>query len=226
MAKPITISVTGYTEINRDPERAVLSFAVIHKAAEQTTASSNIVQTSKAVQELLETYAPKLPTGEATSDAAITHWSMTNMSTSSYQDQIDKTTVFEATTSFTAKFRDFDKLGSVSSTLSVIPNVSIKSIRWMLTDATISSLVSECRISAAHNALEKARDYAKAFGYQDVQPYEISDNGYGLPVASSASMMRSRKIMRGVRHEEQLLLTFRPEEVSMNSSVTVKFNVV
>ncbi|OAX82548.1 hypothetical protein ACJ72_03105 [Emergomyces africanus] len=225
MAKPITICVNGYIEVNRVPERAVLYLAVIHKGSEQTTASSNVVQTSKNVQELLETYAPRLPSGEATSDAAITHWSMANMSTSSYPDPSDRKPVFEATTTFTVKFRDFETLGTVASKLSVMPNVSIKSVKWMLTDTTIASLASECRISAAHDALEKARDYAKAFGYQDVQPCEISDTTYGLPAPGSASVMRARKRKLGPAHELQIL-AFHPEEVSMSSSVTVRFNIV
>ncbi|EEH42149.2 uncharacterized protein PADG_06969 [Paracoccidioides brasiliensis Pb18] len=40
---------------------------------------------------------------------------------------------FDIRISFITKFRKFNKLGTVASTLSVIPNVSIGSIQWMLT---------------------------------------------------------------------------------------------
>ncbi|EEQ92507.1 hypothetical protein RJZ56_006175 [Blastomyces dermatitidis] len=225
MAKSISISAVGHSEINRDPERAVVCFRVSQKDGNKTAVSNNVIQTANTVQEFLETYIPRLASGEATPDAAITHWTMGTLNTKSYTDRDEQKTMFEASTSFSATFRDFDKLGAVATTLSVMPNVSITSTRWMLTDATIASLISECRISAAHDARTKARDYAKAFGYQDVEPYEISDTSYGLPSTSTASVMRSRKMMRPMERQEQQLI-FRPEEVSMTSTVTIKFNIV
>ncbi|PGG97734.1 hypothetical protein GX51_07178 [Blastomyces parvus] len=225
MAKPITISVIGHSEINRHPERAIVNFRVLRNGGDKTDVSNTVVQTVNTIQELLETHTPRLASGEATPEATITHWTMSTLNTTSYTDREEQKTVFEANTTISATFRDFDKLGDIAMTLSVMPNVSITSTRWMLTDATIASLISECRISAAHNAQVKARDYAKAFGYQDVEPLEISDSGYGTPSTSSASVMRSRKTMRPIKKQEQQL-TFRPEEVSMSATVSIQFKVV
>ncbi|OJD24322.1 hypothetical protein ACJ73_04318 [Blastomyces percursus] len=136
MNNPITIFAIGHSEINRVPERAVVSFRVSQKDVDKTAVCNNVIQSANTVQELLETYTPRLASG----------------------------------------MRHIPRLrtiGAVAMTLSVMPNVSITGTRWMLTDATMASLISECRISAAHGAKTKARDYAKAFRYQDVEPYEI-----------------------------------------------------
>ncbi|KLJ07162.1 hypothetical protein EMPG_17344 [Blastomyces silverae] len=221
MSKPIVISVVGRSEINRDPERAVLRIGVSQEDGDKTVVSKTVVQTANAVQELLEKYTPRLASGEATPDAAITHWTMSTLRTKSFTDR-EQTTRFEANISFSATFRDFDQLGAAAMTLSVMPSVSITDIKWMLTDETIESLISECRIGAAHDARTKATHYAKAFGYKDVRPYEISDGSYGLPSTSTASVMRPGKNMRPMEREEQQL-TFRPDEVSMTATVSIKF---
>ncbi|PGH08736.1 hypothetical protein AJ79_05927 [Helicocarpus griseus UAMH5409] len=227
MTERLTISVVGHSAINREPERAILKVSVSQTANDQTSASRDVVQTAKAIQDMLATLTPKEPSGEATADAPVTHWSMSSMSTSSRHDRENNERTFVARTSFSVKFRDFNKLSAVASELSVMPNVSVSSVEWKLTDATVASLATESRTSAVHDALAKAQDYAKAFGYEKVEPREVSDSGYGLPSTQTASAMRSKKIP-GVagRTEESHELEFHPEAVSLNCCVHATFHAV
>jgi uncharacterized protein len=178
---------------------------------------------------MLNELNPKLESGTATEDAAITHWSMGNLSTGSipnYKDGKQVSTDFTASTSFAVKFRDFSKLGVIASDLSTVPHVNLSNIDWRLTDATAASLASQSRTSAAEDALSRATDYARPFGCKQVVAFEISDSSTGLPVSQTASVMRSKK-MALMKHQyrgsDDDVLSFQPEDVSLSSTVTIKF---
>ncbi|KKZ64190.1 hypothetical protein EMCG_01538 [[Emmonsia] crescens] len=113
----------------QDPERAILGFIGTQKGWEKATTSNSVAQTVKNVQELLETYTPRLPSGEATPDAAVVRWGISSIYTSSYTVHTDKKPVIEASTMFSAKFRDLYISWGAASALSVMPNVGINSIK-------------------------------------------------------------------------------------------------
>ncbi|KGQ01158.1 hypothetical protein PAAG_12197 [Paracoccidioides lutzii Pb01] len=114
-----------------------------------------------------EALAPKLPSGEATSNAPITHWTMRTITTSSSINRTTRQKTFDTT---------------------LLLN------QWMLTDAAIASPASECRTRAARDALSREKDYATAFGREGVQAYKIVDTDYGLPVMRTVSLMRTKKM--------------------------------
>lgn len=224
MAEAPTISVVGSASINRNPERAILSVNVRSSGTNQATVAGNIKTTANKVKEMISDLMPTDESGEATPDAAITHWSMSNLSSSSY-DRTDggtKTTEYSSYTSFSVKFRDFDKLGTLTSELALVPFVEISNVSWKLTDATSESLASEVRLMAAQNAIDRATDYAKAFGYDKIVPVKIEDHESGLPSSTRASLMRSKKSLQASEGPDAL--GFSPEEVSLRSRVNVTFS--
>lgn len=226
MTEPPTIKVIGSAVINRQPERALLSFDVRSTGTDQAQVANNINSTANKVKQMLNDLMPTTGSGEATPDAPITHWSMSNLSSGTIErtSQENKiVTHFTSSTGFSVKFRDFDRLGTVISELAIVPCVEISNVSWMLTDATSASLASEVRLMAAQNAIERATDYAKAFGYEKVVPVKIEDRGSGLPSTTRASMMRERKTRLLAREEDTDTLEFSPEEVSLKSTVDVTF---
>jgi hypothetical protein len=70
--------------------------------------------------------------GEATLDAPVTYWKNNTLSTNSYRPQNDKGQKLDrqyfAHTSFEIKVRDFERLGSLTSTLSTVKHVTISRI--------------------------------------------------------------------------------------------------
>jgi uncharacterized protein YggE len=132
--------------------------------------------------------------------------------------------LFTARTSFSVKFGDLSRLGTVAAKLSEMPNVSLASITWRLTDTTAESLAIECRTSAAKDAVARATDYAALFGYQKAVPVKIEDSGTGIPRMAEASLMRSKKAMQLAGETDQEL-SFHPEDVSLSSDVTITFGV-
>jgi uncharacterized protein YggE len=166
--------------------------------------------------------------GEAAPSAPVTYWKNSTLSTSSYRPTDDKgrklDRLFFARTSFEIKVRDFERLGSLATTLSTMPLVSISHVEWRLTDATKASLASENRHEAIKDAVVKARDYAAVLGRGKPETVEVSDGGgtfggYGQGIRSHAAF--GSRNARGQQAGE--ILDFEPESVQLNTTVTVKF---
>jgi uncharacterized protein YggE len=167
--------------------------------------------------------------GGATPSAPVTYWKNSTLSTSSYQPTDDKgrklDRLFFARTSFEIKVRDFERLGSLATTLSTMPLVSISQVEWRLTDATKASLASESRREAVKDAVVKARDYAAVLGRGTPEAVEVSD-GSGT-FGSYGQGVRSRVAVHGGGNgrgqQASETLDFEPESVQLNTTVTVKF---
>jgi uncharacterized protein YggE len=167
--------------------------------------------------------------GEATPSAPVTYWKNSTLSTSSYRPTDDKgrklDCIFFARTSFEIKVRDFERLGSLATTLSTMPLVSISQVEWRLTDATKASLASESRREAIKDAVVKARDYAAVLGRGKPEAVEISDGSGSF--GSYGQGFRSRVAVQGSGYgraqQEGEILDFEPESVQLNTTVTVKF---
>ncbi|CAI7587322.1 unnamed protein product [Penicillium pancosmium] len=207
---PLTVTVTGSSNISRQAERGVLTVSAKSEGPEK---------------ELTEA-------GAATADAPITVFSSTMLRTGFY-DQTDKTSetrtrVHTATSSYSAIFRDFAKLGDVVGKLMTHPHVSIDRVEWKLTDATIKSLHSESRTLAMENAIEKAEDYARVVG-QKVLAREINDSNHGNQVAMLQQQQQQQQMARsavygsgvGPSHDGSLDMT--PQDIRYTGRVTVKF---
>jgi uncharacterized protein len=167
--------------------------------------------------------------GEATPDAPVTYWKNNTLSTGSYRPTDDNgrklDRLFFARTSFEIKVRDFERLGSLATTLSTMPLVSIRHVEWRLTDATKASLASESRREAVRDAVVKARDYAAVLGRGQPEAVEVSDGSgtfgsYGQGIRTHLAGHSSGN-GRGQQADE--ILVFEPESVQLNTTVTVKF---
>jgi uncharacterized protein len=151
------------------------------------------------------------------------------LSTSSYRPQDDKgkklDRQYTARTSFEIKVRDFERLGSLATSLSTMRHVEISRIEWRLTDETKASLASQSRQEAVKDAVVKAKDYATVLGRGKPEAVEVMDScGGGVNGAFPA--VRSRMAAHGGGYQQQQqgeVLDFQPESVQLNSTVTVKF---
>ena len=236
---PITISTQGQSTIPRRAERAVVSVQVASDGESQEAVSKDVTTTSNHLRALLKDMALKTQSGKAAPDAAITHWTMTSLSTGSAVPVDDKgnklTRQFNATTRFEIKFQDFTQLGSFATTLSTMPHVSINKVDWRLTDATKDSLASRSRQDALRDAISKAKDYAEVVDKTDVKVDNISDGYMNVAYSSQRHQARRARTAGGHGHghggfhggpasmDTEGELSFEPEGVELTSNVTVKF---
>jgi hypothetical protein len=169
---------------------------------------------------------------------------MRALCTWSYQPRnaqgIDLDRKYWARTDFELEFRDFGKMGAVTTQLLAMPNVSISNTRWRLTEKTKESLGSQSRKEAVQDAMAKARDFAEAAGCKDVRPFDIID-GYsscdasqkgglfgGSPFAQQRTVAPSAfggfGSSAGFGTAENAQLAFAPEDIQLKADVTVKFH--
>jgi uncharacterized protein len=167
--------------------------------------------------------------GEPTADAPVTYWKNNTLSTSSYRPQDGKgnklARQYTARTSFEIKVRDFERLGSLASSLSTMQHVEISRIEWHLTDATKASLASQSRQEAVKDAVVKARDYAAILLRGRPEAVEVIDGtgGYGGYAPGMRSRMAAHAGAYRQGQQQGEVLDFEPESVQLNSTVTVKF---
>lgn len=218
----LIIIVQGNSTITRTPELAIVSLQISAEGADQETVSKEVTATSKSLQQLVAEVAPKTDSGEPTAEAPVTAWNTRSLYTASYRPRdlqgVDLDRKYTANMSFDLEFRDFGKLGTVTSQLLAMPNVSIFDTTWRLTDQTKESLGSQSRKEALQDAVVKARDFAEAAGCEKVRPSEISD-AYSSVDYGSNMPQRARPF--GAAEDTEL--SFAPEEVQLKTNVTVKF---
>ncbi|KAL9596547.1 MAG: hypothetical protein Q9219_005725 [cf. Caloplaca sp. 3 TL-2023] len=224
MAPPLTINVIGESTINRVAERAVLKALVKSTGPSQETVSQNVTETCNHLRNILLGLAPKNSEGLPSPDAAVTQFSMSGFSTSSYvprdDDGKELDREFTASTRFEAIFRDFSKLGEVTSMLFRMQHVEVKSTEWRLTSATITSLGTESRKAAMEDAIRKAQDYAVVLGRTPVA-IEVTDTGSRSFGYTAQELGHSRQ--SGASKQQVDGMTLEPEDVKYRTDIDVKF---
>lgn len=219
----LIIEVTGASRITRAAERGVLHISVASTGKSQDTVSKKVTQTCNKLRETLDTLAPKNAEGFAEADAPVTQFTMSAFHTNSYvpknKEGKDLEREYAASTKFTAIFRDFQKLGEVTSSLFRMPHVELDKTEWRLTDATLESLGSESRKAAMHDAIRKANDFAEVLGRVPVA-FEVYDNGVLTHNIASQGVGRSAETTEKKQVDG---LTLVPEDVNYRASIKVKF---
>ena len=223
---PLTIDVTGESTISRVAERGVLTIHVSSTGKSQESVSEDVTRTCHNLRKTFSGLAPKNAEGLAPADAPVTQFSMSAFITRSHVPQ-DKDgrdldhREYTANTSFTIIFRDFAKLGEMTSRLFRTPHVEISSTEWRLTPATLKSLGSELRKAAMRDAVQKAQDYADVLGRSPIA-VEVTDQGTNRSGRTVQGTSRSRHSAAGSKaFVEGLVLE--PEDVEWRSSIAVKF---
>ncbi|KAL1406704.1 hypothetical protein Q8F55_008410 [Vanrija albida] len=162
----------------------------------------------------------------------ISTWSMARISTSTwvpYTPNGDGPRKYEARASFKASFHNLPALEALVDQIGTKENVRIDNLTWHLSPETGASIAGRIRRAAVQDAVNKAQDYAWAVSpHAKVVPIEIADAGLGgggggprfhaAPMAAAAF-----KRSGGGGGEDRL--SFEPEPVVVEASVTAKFVV-
>ncbi|KAK4976488.1 hypothetical protein LTR66_003405 [Elasticomyces elasticus] len=232
----VTITVSGNAMLPHPAERALLEVFVSTEGSTEQSVTEKVTSTAGQVQEALRALSPTDETEEAKAAAAISHWSMKSLRTSSFvpydSDGRQQTRRYTARADFEIRFRDFNVLGPFSTQLAAMPHVQMNGVQWILTDATKHALQSELRKMAARDALVRARDYAEALGLGNVRLLELSEGAVSSLVSGAQTgLFRSQQPPQmqlaagfGAPSNDRSELSFQAEEVQATAQVSAKFS--
>jgi uncharacterized protein YggE len=239
----LEINVTGAGSAIRRAERGIL---VLQAHSQQLPtaeeASAIVASTAHELRNIIAPYCPQdEETGRTKENAAIAHYSMSTLDTSSHRERRPNDTksdeepkydtTYSARAELNIKFSDFNLLDTLATQFSAMQNVRIQRITWKLTDATLTSIEGGARKRAAQNALQRARDYAEVFANLSaddavlkVRAVDARESQYYQQ--STRPRLHYGKGQRGsVVAREDVTLTFEPEDVSLEVKVDGKFVV-
>jgi hypothetical protein len=240
----LEIHVTGTGTATRRAERGIL---VLEAQSQQlpTAEEASVVVTS-TVNKIREAIAPFCPQDDKTrgtkADAAIAHYSMSTLDTSSNRERrpsqnknIDEAPKYDVTYSaraeFNIKFSNFAVLDKLATQFAAMDTVHIKHINWRLTNATLVSIEGGARKDAAQNALQRARNYAEVFA--DISEEDAARRVKAVDVKEDQYYQQSTKpqLHYGKKQRtygtvvDKTELQFEPEDVRLDVKVTGKFIV-
>ena len=243
---PLEINVTGSGTAIRKAERGILVVqAQSSHVATAEEATHIVTSAAAAVRDLISPHCPQdEEEGRTQSDSAISHYSMSTLDTNMHHDRrstaIGEKSQFDmsysASAKFNIKFSDFTVLDTLATQLSAMENIRVESVDWRLTDKTQHSITSTARKAAAHDAIQRARDYAEVFANLSTEEAErkvkavlIEENSFyttstkpQLHYGKSRHYGRSGRVPRESKSTE---LQFQPEDVRLEVKVTGKFVV-
>ncbi|THY67426.1 hypothetical protein D6C97_00810 [Aureobasidium pullulans] len=234
MVAPLTIAVTGIAIIPKRAERALLDVEISATGFSRAFISAEVQLSCRRLEDILRKISPANDSQLARESATIAHWSMTSLKTTSHlpTDQYgtvlkNAQRVYSTSVSFDIRIRDFSKLGTFASQVSTLPYTLIHSVRWALTSTTRQAYESKLRAMAAEDALERAKDYAKALGLTAVWPVEVKEAQWGShdPNAVMKVQEKAMDMRRPVSDSDPAFadLFFEPEEVTMSTRIDCKF---
>lgn len=241
----LEINVQGVGTAIRRAERAIL----VLKAQSQylptpEEASAVVTSTANKLRDAISPYCPQdEETGKTKENAAISHYSMSTLDTSSHRDRRQRSTAdtqdepakydttYYARAEFNIKFSDFSALDTLATQFSRMENVRIERITWKLTDMTLESIEGGARKRAAQNALQRARDYAEVFAdlsteeaVRKVKAVDVKENQYYQQ--STRPQLHYGKAQRALEMVmNKAELQFEPEDVRLEVKVDGKFVV-
>ncbi|KAI5249374.1 hypothetical protein E4T43_00760 [Aureobasidium subglaciale] len=215
MVAPLTIAVTGIAIIPKKAERALLDVEISSTGFSRAFISEEVQLSCRRLEDLLRKTSAANDTQTAR-DSATYGTVLKNAQR-----------VYSTSVTFDIRIRDFNKLGTFASQVAVLPYTLIHSVRWALTSTTRQAHESQLRSMAAEDALERAKDYAKALGLSAVWPVEVKEAQWGShdPNAVMKVQEKAMDMRRPVSDSDPAFadLFFEPEEVTMSTRIDCKF---
>jgi hypothetical protein len=231
MTTPLTISVIGTSLIPQKAELALLDVEISTTGLSRSFVSSEVQLSCRRLEDLLRksSTVASLPITSSSNNASPTiekpivkHWTMNNIHTSTHLPTSCNGVVlknaqrsYTTTISFTIYITEFGALGTFASNVALIPYTSINGVRWGLHGSTRKAFENKLRSLAVEDALERAKDYAKALGLSAVWPVEVKEVRWGCEDGNTK--------MKGMERLGAADPILESEEVMLSARVECKF---
>lgn len=167
MAGEPVISVRGEAFLEADPEVAAVTVTVMARDKDRGRVVRLISERTSQVASLVKGY------GDGVEDLR-SHPVHVNIEFKEGKPR-ERVAGYVATAGFSVNISDFSITGELIARLAGEDMVSVAGPNWLLRPA--SPVYRQARTAAAQDALQRARDYAQAFGAQVIGLIEVADTG-------------------------------------------------
>jgi uncharacterized protein YggE len=221
MTEPVQITVVGKSETRHPAERGTVTLLVSFEGSDTESAFEPAARLHASITDELRALREAQP-------APITWWSTGTLQTSSrrpwHQEGKILPPVFTAATEIEAKFSDFSALAEWTSRVALLNGVTVRGIRWDLTEQTRDELHARVRSEAVASARQKAEQYATSLGLGALSPVAIADPGMleaGMNPSDPVAPVGMR--MAAAMADGSPALEFAPEHITVEAAVHARF---
>ena len=176
-----TVSVRGQATIMAEPELATLTISIEAQGADRQTTMDLLSRRAKAVTDLVARFSAGIERSET---------SRLHVYPELDRKKSEKVRRYIGRTTTSLVVHDFAVLSDLVVGAGEIDLVSVDGPWWRL--RATSDVYRQARLAAAADALERARDYAAAFGAELVGLVEIADEG--MSHSDSGPMQAARAL--------------------------------
>jgi uncharacterized protein len=214
-SKPL-ISVRGEAQLEVEPEIALVRVTVMAQDKDRRHALELLARRTRAAADLINGYGQaveKLETSPATVHPV-------------FKDSKarERVTGYVARAGFTVTVGDFTVLGELVPRLAAEEMVALTGPVWLLRPD--SQACRQARLAAAREAIQRAREYAEAFGGRITGLVEAADTGLLEAVREGGpASWRAASLAGGMEESEVLEFDFEPAKQTVHAQVEARFTM-
>lgn len=221
MASLPSITVRGEATLEVDPEIAVVSVTVMARDADRHRALESLAKRSDQVLALVRGQGEAVEKLESGAASVYPEFKRSKVREPVVNERIAG---YVASGSLTVTVRDFTVLGDLVTALAGAEMVAVAGPWWNLRPD--SPVRREARVTAARDALRRAREYAEAFGGRVTGLTEVADAGM-LGERDQPVVMRAMAASAGAlgAAAEPARLDFEPAKQTVRAQVEARFTM-
>ncbi|MFE7766275.1 SIMPL domain-containing protein [Streptomyces sp. NPDC057438] len=168
------VAVHGEARLEADPDLARISITVTARGIDRRDTLSDLTRRNTAALDLVRSYGnvvERLETGTLAITPQLTE-----------RGRRERVRAYHGHVRTTAELTDFTALGELSARLAELDLTSVDGPWWALRPD--SPVHRAARLTAVHDAVRRARDYAEALDATLVALVELSDSSLGAPASA------------------------------------------
>lgn len=214
MASEPVVSVRGEAVLEADPEVAAVTVTVMAQDKDRGRAVRLLSERSSRVANLIKGY------GDSVEDLQ-SHPVHVDVEFKDGKPR-ERVAGYDATAGFSLKVSDFTVAGELIARLAGQDMVTVEGPDWLLRPA--SPVYRQARIAAAQDALQRARDYAQAFGARVTGLVEVADSGM-LIERREHPVMFARAAARAAAAAEPEDFDLEPARQVVRAQIEARFTI-
>ncbi|MEV7542335.1 SIMPL domain-containing protein [Streptomyces sp. NPDC089915] len=212
------VAVRGEARLEVDPEIARIGITVTARGTDRRSALDDLTRRNNTVLDLVKSYGEpveKLETGAFSITPELTR-----------HGRAERVRAYHGTVHITAELNDFTTLGELTTRLADLELTRVDGPWWALRPT--SPAHGEARRQAVLEAVQRAREYARALGAELAALVELADlgaeNAAPLAMAAPAGAYRSMSFA-GAEEDTAPPLDLEPQRQTVYAQVNARFTM-